>query len=156
MCPRHLKKGGKEVNISRCSIAMFLMLLTIFIPGACGFSLSVSGGENGVVVSSTTGISAPDNTEVKSSGSLSGTGLTQTTSGAGDLSDSKSVGNTAGSYAKVGWVIRNAQSYSVSYNILPGEGGGWPASAYPQVSAGESLDVLNANYIKAYAQSHNA
>ena len=121
------------------------MLLIFFANGASGVRFNVIAGENGNSVSATTNFAAQTDAKVSSAGSVmfSSLGLTQTTSGAGDFTDSRRVSNKAGSYAEEGVNLRNSASYTYTYTLTPGEGGGWSS---PEVSAGESLDVQNANY----------
>ncbi|MFZ2376594.1 MAG: hypothetical protein WAV83_05190, partial [Methanothrix sp.] len=76
--------------------------------------------------------------------------------GGGNLKETHSVSNTAGATAEVGVNISQAEWFSYSYNLWPGEGSSWKASKYAQVAASEALEVSNANYIRAYADAFNS
>ena len=77
-------------------------------------------------------------------------GLSNYIEGGGNLRERHQVANTRGSFASAGADVRNAQSYSYGYYLYPGHGSFWPANIYPEVVAGETLSVANADYIKAY------
>ncbi|MGB4679759.1 MAG: hypothetical protein WBI23_06150, partial [Methanothrix sp.] len=76
--------------------------------------------------------------------------------GGGSLKETHSVSNRAGATAEVGVNISQAEWFSYSYNLWPGEGSSWKASQYPHVAASEALEVSNANYIRAYADAFNS
>ncbi len=146
------------MNYRTFDIAFGLAILMLLLPNAyAGITVTTSGGQNGNIVGSSTTYGASIEDEINSVTTLfsDGLGLSKTMTGSGDLTDSRFVSNTAGSYAEEGVTIGGAESYTYTYNIFPGEGAGWSASLYPTVSAGESLDVANAYYINAYAQASN-
>jgi hypothetical protein len=129
------------MRLYRWSTIFFLITALAIIPGVTGSSIgggmSAAGTSSGVLIA---------NAE----------GATGEVSGYGDFSGNWRVENTAGTYAEVGMNIIGSESYSYACTLKPGEGEGWSSSEYPKVSAGEVLDVNNANYIKAYALSGNA
>ena len=134
-------KGGKKLQFCGRVIIAILIMSLVFISGAYGIAI---GG--GVLAEGT------------SSGILNAGAneATATGSGIGDFSGNWWVENSAGMYARVGLDICNSDSYSYDYTLNPGEGDGWPAASYPEVSASETIDVTNANYIKAYAAARSA
>lgn len=136
----------------RALIAALLIGILSLAPSACGISLSVSGDAGGF----TENINARIGDSVYGSTVIGSEGLSHSIRGSGSLSDSHWVSNTAGSSASVGVNILRAESYDYDYYLTPGKGSRWPAWKYPEVSAGETLDVANAYYINAYANSLNA
>ncbi|MBN1236489.1 MAG: hypothetical protein JW999_10670 [Methanotrichaceae archaeon] len=145
------------MNLKTCTIALGLLLLFLSMPNVNGVTVTTSCSQSGNNVGTSTTYGMPIDAEISSFTTLlgGGVGISQTIIGSGDLTDSRSVSNSAGSYASEGVTINNAESYVYTYYLYPGEGSGWSASLYPEVSAGESLNVNHADYIKAYAQAHN-
>ncbi len=133
-------------------MAIFLLAAVVLLSSACGIEVSVSSDVGGL----TEQIGADDNQAVIGSTVIGTDGLSHSISGQGNLRDRHWVSNSAGAYAEVGADVRRAESYSYSYALSPGNGHRWPASKYPSVQASETLNVLNAQYIQAYATAYNA
>ncbi len=139
-------KFGKKL------IGALLVGILALAPSAFAVSISVSSDTGGF----TENINAGDKDSVYASAMIGPGSLTNSIRGSGNLLESHWVSNSAGAYAGVGVDIRKAESYDYGYTLTPGIGSSWKASKYPVVSASETLDVLNANYINAYANSFNA
>lgn len=140
------------MKFDRTLIAVLLIWILAFAPSACGITISVGGDAGGF----TENINVGDKDVVYSSTMIAANSLSHSIKGSGSLKESHWVSNSAGASAGVGVEIRKAKSYSYDYYLTPGPGFFWPASRYPVVSAGETLDVTNAYYINAYANSFNA
>jgi hypothetical protein len=140
------------MKLDRALIGGLLIGILSLAPLACGFSLSVSSDAGGFAES----INAGPGDSVYGSTVIGAEGLSNSIRGSGSLKERHGVSNTAGASAGVGVDIRNAESYNYGYSLMPGPGFRWPASRYPAVSAGETLDVVNAKYIYAYADAVNA
>lgn len=129
-------------------IAVLIGIIALF-PSAFGIEISVSSNAGGF----TEVIDAGFDDRVSGSTIIGSDRLSNSIQGNANLNESHSVSNKAGATAEVGVDIRNAEWYSYSYDLWPGQGSSWKASKYPQVAAGEDLDVLNASYIEAYASA---
>ena len=137
---------------SKTLIVALLVGILALAPSAYGISISVYGDTGGF----TENIHAGDRDSVYGSAAIGPGSFSNSIRGSGNLLESHWVSNSAGASAGVGVDIRKAESYDYSYTLAPGIGSFWKASKYPVVSAGETLNVLNANYINAYANSFNA
>ena len=140
------------MKLSKMLIAALLAGIIALAPSACGISISFSSDTGGF----TEDIHAGDRDSVYGSAMIGSGGLSNSIRGSGNLKESHWVSNSAGASAGVGVDIRRAESYNYGYTLTPGTGSYWRASRYPVVSASETLDVVNANYINAYANSFNA
>jgi hypothetical protein len=140
------------MKIDRTLIGALLIGVLVLSPSAYGITISVGSDAGGF----TENINAGDKDGVYSSTVLAANSLSHSIEGSGSLKESHWVSNSAGASAGVGVDIRKAESYKYGYSLTPGSGSHWPASRYPAVSASETLDVANANYINAYANSFNA
>ncbi len=126
----------------------------ILVLSSSAYSISISVGSN--AGGFTENINAGDKDAVYGSTVIAANSLSHSIEGSGSLKESHSVSNTAGANAEVGVNIRQAEWYSYSYDLWPGQGSSWPASKFAQVAASEQLDVLNAKYIQAYANARNS
>lgn len=133
-------------------IVIILTGLFVLSSSAFAVSLSISSDAGGF----TEEINVGKDDSVNGYTLIAPEGISNSIEGSGSLKERHRVSNTAGAFASVGVDVREAESYSYSYSLTPGRGYFWPAKKYPEVSAGESLDVVNADYIKAYASAHNA
>jgi hypothetical protein len=140
------------MRFDRTLIGALLIWILAFAPSACGITISVGSNAGGFTES----INADEEDAVYSSTVIAANSLSHSIKGSGSFKESHSVSNTAGANAGVGVDIRQAEWYSYSYDLWPGEGSSWPASKFAQVAASEQLDVLNAKYIQAYANAHNS
>ena len=140
------------MKFGKTLIGALLVGILVLAPSAYGISICVYGDTGGF----TENIHAGDRDSVYGSAMIGPGSFSNSISGSGSLKESHWVSNSAGSSAGVGVDIRKAKSYSYGYTLTPGIGSFWKASKYPVVSASETLDVLNANYINAYANSFNA
>ena len=140
------------MKIDRKLIVALLIGILVLSQSAYGISISVGSNAGGF----TENINAGDKDAVYSSTVITANSLSHSIEGSASLKESHSVSNTAGANAGVGVDIRQAEWYSYSYNLLPGEGSSWKASKFAQVAASEQLDVLNAKYIQAYANAFNS
>lgn len=129
-------------------IAVLIGIFALF-PSAFGIEISVSCNAGGF----TEVIDAGFDDKFSGSTVIGSDRLSNSIQGNAKLKEKHSVSNKAGATAEVGVDIRNAEWYSYSYDLWPGRGSSWKASKYPQVAAGEDLDVLNASYIEAYASA---
>lgn len=129
-------------------ITVLIGIIALF-PSAFGIEISVSSDAGGF----TEVIDAGFDDRVSGSTIIGSDRLSNSIQGNANLNESHSVSNKAGATAEVGVDIRNAEWYSYRYDLWPGKGSSWKASKYPQVAAGEDLDVLNASYIEAYASA---
>lgn len=129
-----------------------LVLMVFLLPNVYGITVTTNTNS----VGSTVTYSAPDEGTVKAKTVASAeSGLTHQVNGDGNYIDKHWVSNTKGAYAEVGVDIIESESYGYSYQLYPGSGV-WNAKNYPEISASESLDVTNADYIKSYANARNA
>ncbi len=140
------------MKFGKTLIGALLVGILVLAPSAYGISISVYGDTGGF----TENIHAGARDSVYGSAAIGPGSFSNSIRGSGNLKESHWVSNSAGSSAGVGVDIRKAESYDYGYTLTPGIGSSWKASKYPVVSAGETLDVLNANYINAYANSCNA
>ncbi len=140
------------MKFSKTLIMALLVGILALAPSACGITISVSGDAGGF----TENIHAGDRDSVYGSAMIGSGSFSNSIRGSGNLKESHWVSNSAGASAGVGVDIRKAESYNYGYTLTPGIGSSWRASKYPMVSASETLDVVNANYINAYANSFNA
>ena len=140
------------MKFGKTLIGALLVGILVLAPSAYGISISVYGDMGGF----TENIQAGARDSVYGSAAIGPGSFSNSIRGSGNLKESHWVSNSAGSSAGVGVDIRKAESYNYGYTLTPGIGSFWKASKYPVVSAGETLDVLNANYINAYANSFNA
>jgi hypothetical protein len=140
------------MKFSKTLIGALLVGILALAPSAYGISISVYGDTGGF----TENIHAGDRDSVYGSAMIGPGSFSNSIRGSGNLKECHWVSNSAGSSAGVGVDIRKAESYDYSYTLTPGIGSFWKASKYPVISAGETLDVVNANYINAYANSYNA
>ena len=131
------------------TLIVALIGITVLSFSAFGIEISVSSNAGGF----TEVIDAGFDDRVSGSTIIGSDRLSNSIQGNANLNESHSVSNKAGATAEVGVDIRNAEWYSYSYDLWPGKGSSWKASKYPQVAAGEDLDVLNASYIEAYASA---
>ena len=132
-------------------IAIFSLAAVVLLPSAFGIEVSVSSDVGGL----TEQIGADDNQAVKGKTVIGMDGLSHSISGSGNLREITVASNSAGTYAEVGGY---AQSHVV-FLWLCTLAGKWISLAGVQIpfcEASETLDVLNAQYIKAYATAHNA
>ena len=136
----------------RMLIAIFMAGILAWTSSVFAVSISVSGDAGGF----TEEINAGKEDFVSGYAAIAADGLSNYIEGGGNLRERHQVANTRGSSASAGADVRNAQSYSYGYYLSPGHGSFWPANIYPEVVAGETLSVANADYIKAYATAHNA
>jgi len=122
-------------------LATALMLLA---SEAYGFSYSASTDDIGCSAT----FSVPTEEGLVASTALDGSSLSNTISGRGDLHENHFVQNGEGATALVRADVRNASSYTYSYQLDPS-----PAAAKNAqvVQASESLDVQRADYIMAVA-----
>ncbi|MDD1749175.1 MAG: hypothetical protein LUO89_04795, partial [Methanothrix sp.] len=132
-------------------IMIFLLAALVLLPTGGGIKVSVSSDAGSISEE----IQADDKNAVKSGTVIGTNSLSHSIEGSGWLKESHSVSNTAGARAEVSANIRNAEWYSYSYDLWPGRGSSWSASRFAQVAASEELDVLNAEYIQAYARALN-
>jgi hypothetical protein len=132
---------------------MTLLVGLILLPGACGISLSVSQGNEAGNSGYTTRYEAADDASVHDSTTLTESGLSRALIASGSLDELHWVSNAWGDYAEVRAKVNNAASYSYSYNLFPGSGGGWWSGA---VWAEEWLTATSADYINAYAYASNS
>lgn len=133
-------------------IAGLIFGAILFASTANGISISVSGDAGGF----TEVIDAGYDDKVSGRTVIGSDRLSNSIEGSGNLSESHSVSNTAGATAEVGVNISQAEWFSYSYNLWPGQGTSWKASKHPEVAASEALDVSNASYIQAYADAFNS
>ncbi len=133
-------------------IAIILLAAVTLLPSACGIEVSVSSDKGGLSEK----IGADNDQAVKGKTVIGMDGLRHSISGQGSLREDHWVSNSARAYAGVGVNVRGAESYSYGYALSPGERFSWAASKYPSVEASEFLDVINAQYIKAFASTYNA
>ena len=140
------------MKIDRLLTGALLIGILVLSPSAYAITISVGGDAGGF----TENINAGDKDAVYGSTVIAANSLSHSIKGSGNLKESHWVSNSAGASAGVGVEIRKAESYKYGYTLTPGIGSHWLASRYPSVSASETLDVINANYINAYASSSNA
>ena len=140
------------MKFGQALIGALLLGMLALASSAYGISISVSSNAGGF----TENINAGDGDSVFGSAVIGSESLSNSIKGRDSLKVSHWVSNTAGATAGTGADIRKAESYSYDYYLTPGPGFFWPASRYPVVSASETLDVTNAYYINAYANSFNA
>ena len=138
----------------RMLIAIFLAGILAWTSSVFAVSISVSGDAGGFTERVSNNAGKED--FVSGYAAIAADGLSNYIEGGGNLRERHQVANARGSSASAGADVRNAQSYSYGYYLSPGHGSFWPANIYPEVVAGETLSVANADYIKAYATAHNA
>lgn len=136
----------------RALIEALLIGILVLVSTAYSISISVSNGFGGF----TENINAGERDSVHDSMVIGKDSLSNSIQGSGDLKVNHWVSNSAGASARTGVDIREAESYSYDYYLTPGPGFFWPASKYPEVSAAETVDAVNAYYINAYANAINA
>jgi hypothetical protein len=142
----------ENMRIDRKLVGALLIGILVLSSSAHSITISVGSNAGGL----TENINAGDKDAVYSSTVIAASSLSHSIEGSGSLKDSHSVSNTAGANAGVGVDICQAEWYSYSYDLWPGQVSSWPASKFAQVAASEQLDVLNAKYIQAYANAHNS
>ncbi len=131
---------------------LFMVAVALLLPLACGLKVSVSS--NAGIVSEE--IKGSDDDAVFGRTMIGGESLSHAIKGSGSLKASHRSAKSAGAYTEVGADIKEAERYYYSYGLAREAGLFWPDSRYPEIQAQQTLDVINAASIEAFANAFNA
>jgi hypothetical protein len=137
MCIKNQLKFGSP-GLSFC---ITILVAMFFLSSA--FAIDISMSNDAGSISSTFDTGREDSVNVNTV--LSQDALQNSISGSGNLNERHSVKNNAGYEASVGVNLTDADVYTYSYHLTPGD---------TQVAAEEALDVNNAKHIDAYAEAN--
>jgi hypothetical protein len=145
--------GDDRLEFDRKLISIFFMLaIALLLPLACGLRVSVSS--NAGIVSEE--IEGSDDDAVFGRTMVGGESLSHAIKGGGSLKASHRSATSAGAYTELGVDINEAERYYYSYELVRGAGLFWPDSRHPEIQAEQTLDVVNAASIEAFANAFNA
>ena len=133
--------------VKRSIMVSFVLLLSLITLACGGPKITVNTGDASGCSGFSELLGAKINDHIQESITLTGSCLSQFFKGSGDKAATFSVTNTDGDRAKVGFKIKNSESYSGSYTLSP------KAAEYAQAT--EKLDVSNADLIYAFAKAVN-
>jgi len=143
----------RRLAFDRKLIAIFFMVaIALLLPLACGLKVSVFS--NAGIVSEE--IKGSDDDAVFGRTMIGGESLSHAIKGGGSLKASHRSAASAGAYTEVGVDINEAERYYYSYMLGRRAGLFWPDSRYPEIQAEQTLDVINAASIEAFANAFNA
>lgn len=149
------------MNEPKKFIFMLLLITGILLGEANGITVSLNGGNGPYSVASHTTYNCGQDTSIIDHANIAfndGLSLTRSSigkskTGKGDFEDGHSASNLEGDYVSVGIDIDKASSWSYSYFVSPGDGGGYSSD---HVAASQSLTVKNADLIHGHAWAGNA
>jgi len=133
--------------VKRSIMVSFVLLLSLITLACGGPKITVNTGDASGCSGFSELLGAKINDHIQESITLTGSCLSQFFKGSGDKAATFSVTNTDGDRAKVGFKIKNSESYSGSYTLSP------KAAEYAQAT--EKLDVRTADSIHAFAKAVN-
>lgn len=131
-------------------VEALLLGILVLAPSAESISISVSSNTGGF----TENIDAGEDT-VWGSAVIAADGISNSIKGSGSLKAIHWGSDVYGNSAGAGVEIRKAELYSYNSLLMSPEGFFGATSIYPGVSASETLNVINADYINAYANALN-
>jgi hypothetical protein len=124
--------------------------ILVLASSAEGISISVSSNRGGF----TENIDAGEK-EVRGSAIIAVDGISNSIKGGGSLNAILWGSDAHGNFARTGANILEAESYSYNSYLLSSAGFFGANSTYSGVSVNETLNIINANYIEAYANALN-